>query len=272
VKDLGKKEKLVPYLDKAWETFDDPWTFDYTPKVGDHGWHPSGHCTPTVVELYDYALAFLKAHPPSLATIEGEIVTRPPVERMGARNRKAFMNGHYWHQAIQYVVVNKLGWCGPDDIERHGIKYWKSNEKDIVRWKDFRAAPFHYVTGSGDIVPCVAPNWTGLVDIKTMKHDHFRAAGLPTDTYGGDYSTADKYECQVNIYMDLFKQDSAIILAVDKDTGDFKEFMFERNQELIDVIYDKWKFVSHLLDTPGAEPLLSDNDLFPLPLTGPVAQ
>lgn len=273
VKDLGKKEKLVPFLDKAWETFDDPWTFDYTPKVGDHGWHPSGHCTPTVTELFDYALAFLEAHPERPANFSGKLV-RPPVERMGARNRKAFMNGHYWHQAIQYVVVNKLEWCGADDIERSAKKVWGEDDSwgSGVSALLPRLKAFHYVTGSGDIVPCVSPNWTGLVDIKTMKHDHFRANGLPQDTYGGDYSTADKYECQVNIYMDLFNQNSAIILAVDKDNGDFKEFMFERNQDLIDTIYDKWKFVSTMLDHPGVEPEDGDDDLFPLPLTGPVKQ
>jgi hypothetical protein len=262
VKDLGKKEKLVPYLDKVWETFDEPFTFDYTPKVGDHGWHPSSHCTPTVTELYDYALAFIREHP---VPEPGSITVPGPVERMGAKNRKAFIVGHYWHQVLQYIICNKLEWCGLDDVERRGIHDWNSGSEGPM-------PPFHYVTGSGDIVPCVAPNWTGLVDIKTMKHDHFRQNSLPQDTYGGDYSTADKYECQVNIYMDLFNQDSAIILAVDKDTGDFKEFVFERNQDLIDTIYDKWKFVSHLLDTPGAEPLLTDNELFPLPLTGPVAQ
>jgi hypothetical protein len=48
----------------------------------------------------------------------------------------------------------------------------------------------------------------------------------------------------MNIYMDFFDYDRALILAINKDTPhDFKEFEFRRNQPLIDVIYDKWKFV-----------------------------
>jgi hypothetical protein len=70
----------------------------------------------------------------------------------------------------------------------------------------------------------------------------------------------------MNVYMDFFDYDRALIVAVNKDTPhDFKEFEFRRNQPLIDVIYDKWKFVAECLqdeDRPDA-----DDDLgFELPL------
>ena len=83
---------------------------------------------------------------------------------------------------------------------------------------------------------------------------------------------ADKYECQFNIYMDLFDEDQAMLLAVNKDTPhDFKEFVFERDQNLIDAIYAKWEFVS--LSLEADEPPVPDDDrAFALPeMQGPIS-
>ena len=94
------------------------------------------------------------------------------------------------------------------------------------------------------------------------------------DEYSGGYGFAismlasgfaAKYECQMNIYMDLFEYDRALIVAVNKDTPhDFKEFEFRRNQPLIDMIYEKLKFVADCIvdeERPDAE----DDEAFPLP-------
>ena len=70
--------------------------------------------------------------------------------------------------------------------------------------------------------------------------------------------------------MDLFDEDEAIILPINKDSGEFKEFLYERNQDLIDVIYEKWEFVSACVDA-GEPPTDMDDEMFPLPLTGPIS-
>jgi hypothetical protein len=64
-----------------------------------------------------------------------------------------------------------------------------------------------------------------------------------------------------------------MLLAVNKDTPhDFKEFVYARNQPLIDIIYEKLEFVSACLDA-GEAPTKADNDMFDLDhlLTGPVS-
>jgi hypothetical protein len=234
----------------VWTTFDESFEFSYEPKITDYGWHPSGHCTPSILELYDYAKPlYLKAI--SVKSFSG----LPPASPLPASTRKSFIVGHYWHQVLQHIVCNKLHWCGPEDLERKGIRAWGDLSGDTFQ-------PFHFATGSGDIVPCVAPNWTGIVDIKTMSANQFKQNGIPA-------WAADKYECQMNIYMDFFDQDNAIILAVNKDgPHDFKEFMFQRNQDLIDTIYGKWEFVSHCLDI-GEAPTEEDDLLFPIITKGP---
>jgi hypothetical protein len=249
VKNLGNKYKLVPHIDKVWETFDEPLLFSYEPKMSDLGWHPSGHCTPSVLDLYTEAVIKLQDVEDA---VEMGLSVYPQPEQLPASTRKAFLVGHYWHQVLQYIICNKLRWCTLSNIECRGISDWSTGH-----------LPFHYVTGSGDIAPCIAPDWTGLVDIKTMGSRYFNLEHLPTDTYGDSYSTAEKYECQINIYMDLFDLDSAIILAVNKDNGQLKEFMFQKDQELIDTIYAKWKFVSDCLDT-GEPPTEADDLLFPI--------
>ena len=64
----------------------------------------------------------------------------------------------------------------------------------------------------------------------------------------------------------------AIILPINKDTGEFKEFLYERNQPLVDVIYEKFEFVSACLDT-GEVPTKADDEMFEFKhlLRGPVS-
>ena len=129
----------------------------------------------------------------------------------------------------------------------------------------WKPAPFHAVAGSGDLAPLEAPNWTGLVDYKTMNAANFKQQGIPPR-----YDA--KYECQINVYMDLFDTEEAIILPINKDTGEFKEFLYARNQPLVDVIYEKFEFVSACLDA-GEPPTAEDDKMFPIKplLTGPVS-
>lgn len=235
VRNLGKKYKLVPYLEKAIATFDEPWQFVYEEKELDHHWHPSSHCTEPVTWLYEVAAG----------TREGGI------EDISSVLRKSFQVGHFWHQWLQYIVVEKLHFATHDDIECKMIKSWGDG-------------PYHAVAGSADISPCQTPSWTGGIDFKTMSAQQFKQAGIP------EWAAA-KYECQVNIYMDLFDQDEWIIVPINKDTPhDFKEFLYRRNQSLIDAIYGKWEFVAACVDA-DEPPTKMDDEMFPLPLTGPIS-
>jgi hypothetical protein len=260
---LARKEKLVPHLDKALKTFDEPFSFEYKPKETDNAWHPSGSCTPTALELYTSANEYLDAV---------EANEEPPEKAISPSLRKSFMVGHYWHQLLQYIIVNKLEFATPEAVERVGKRVWLGHQDVTVSGPaipisgTFKPIPFGWATGSGDVAPLVLPSgWEGIMDIKTMRSSAFKATAVPF---------ADKYECQINIYMDFFDQDHGMILGINKDSPhDFKEILYERNQPLIDTIYAKWEFVSQCIEI-STEPVEVDDkgeptNLFPLPLLGP---
>jgi hypothetical protein len=236
VMSLSKKEKLAPYLDKAIQEFDEPFKFDYEPKKADvvPAWHPSGDCTPTVEQLYKQATKTLSDEPPRLILPQ-----------------KAMMVGHYWHQFLQHIVLEKLEFCEPDAIERKGVRTWYHR----------KCKPYQFAIGSGDVAPIELPRgWKGIVDFKTMGSGSFKQAALP-EMFAG------KYEAQINIYMDFFNEERAMLLCINKDTPhDFKEIIFVRNQPLIDLIYEKWEFVSRCI-SEGSMPLEHVEPI--LPFSGP---
>lgn len=228
---------LAGPLDRACREFDQEWTFTYEPKMRDLGWHPSGDCLPAVTELYRKAITALTPSPADVGV---------PSPR--SSNSKAFMVGHFWHQWIQTVMVHE-GWVGEENIESFRFRDWGQTVRE----------PFHFVRGQADIVPFSYRGWTGLVDIKTMGSNDFKQNRVPTQW-------ADKYLCQINIYMDLFDQEQAMILAVNKDSGHgFQEFTFVRNQPLIDAIYRKWEYVSACIED-RTDPSAEDDEEYRLPL------
>lgn len=245
VKNLAQGNILAPFLDRALESFDEPWTFDYTEKEKDDAWHPSGDCTPSVTWLYEKAAG----------------LSEP--EKITGSLRKSFMVGHYWHQMIQHVILHKLEFCEPEAIERRGSRRWDIPGRflrgDEQRDMNVKRQPYHWATGQGDIAPLITPRWRGVVDIKTMSSHQFKQGKLP------DWAIS-KYTAQLNIYMDFFDEERGMILAVNKDAPhDFKEFMFARDQNLIDAIYSKWKFVSGCLDN-DVVPTSEDDERFQLPI------
>lgn len=233
-KNLVLNHYLVQHIDRAIGEGEMSWDAKFEPKVGDDAWHPSGDCTPSPYVLYHKAVD----------AVEGTGLNPHPVSLL-----KTFTVGHFWHHYIQHIVVERLGFATWDEVEVRGES----------RWAD---KPFHWATGSADIAPCRIPvHGDFLVDIKTMGAHDFRPPRLPA-------WCASKYECQLNIYMDWFDLERAIILAVCKDSPhDFKEFHFVRNQPLIDAIYTKWKLVGDCIDQ-GVEP--DESFDIPLPIQGPV--
>lgn len=236
VRNLSKQYKLVPYLDKYLMSEVEGFEFTHSPKISDTAWHPSGDCTPAPSELYDKAT--------------GALVKEP----FGLGLMKTFMVGHFWHALLQKAVVD-LELAEPSAIERQGINVWEYIDSDddeiivdatsgiVATQKQKIPKPYHWATGAGDVAPCVIPKFGEyIVDFKTMSSYQYKSNDIPA-------WAADKYEAQINIYMDFFDQEQALIVAINKDTPhDFKEFEFERNQPLIDAIYEKFRFVSHCID------------------------
>lgn len=252
-KSLVKRHKLVPHLDKFLQDESNLTEFSFTHEIKekDDAWHPSGHCTPTVSELYHYAT-----------------VGHKEPRDFGVSMMKTFYVGHFWHQLLQFAAV-RSGIVAVDSIERKSKRDWSwPYPKDSERWNP---RPFHWVAGAADIAPITLADNEYGVDFKTMSAHQYKTNGLPDWCKG-------KYEAQVNIYMDLFNLEHFLIVAVCKDSPhEMKEFEFKRNQPLIDVIYDKWEFVSECLDagvppTPATDEDPGDDGLFRLPYTGPVAQ
>jgi hypothetical protein len=253
-RNLVKRHKLVPYLDRYLGDEVKDFTFTYEPKQHDDAWHPSGHCTPPVSELYEVATG---DHTP---------------KDWGVSMLKTFMVGHFWHQLLQKAVVD-LGLAAPDAIERKGKKGWGPlviGPKLTDVEADYR--PYHWATGAGDVAPLVLPtHGEYVVDFKTMSGHQFK--GFESSGQLPDWAK-DKYEAQINIYMDFFDLEKALIVGACKDSPhNFAEAEYRRNQPLVDAIYDKWEFVSELVDA-GERPTVLDDEEFSLDnlYTGPVAQ
>lgn len=244
------KTKLGYHLDKEISKGDFEWEYKFYGKESDDAWHPSSHCIQSPAELYHIARGDLDAF-------------------AGPSPYKTFQVGHFWHQYLQ-KVVQRLEFCGPDDIERRGWKLVDGKldamegrlHKDTEDPNVIEIAPFHWVTGSADIAPCEIPgHGPYLIDFKTMGSFAFKPNTPP-----GDFLT--KWECQLNVYMDFFDLEKALIVGINKDSPhEFKEFEFHRNQELIDALYYKWRLVSECLDKEVEPPV---DEVVELPTKGPV--
>lgn len=240
-RNLVKRHKLVTHLDNYLANEPKGFTFNYEGKEQDDAWHPSGDITPLVTDLYKKA-------------------TTPPVERsIPVALQKTFLVGHFWHQLLQWAVV-ELEFAEPICIEARGTTVWGGTEE--------APKPYHWSTGQADVAPCSIPvHGDYLIDFKTMKAADFKQSDMP-------YWAGNKYEAQINVYMDWFDLEKALIVCINKDSPhDMKEFEFHRNQPLIDATYEKWKFVSELADA-STPPSDLDDDEFDLShlIKGPVAQ
>lgn len=237
VKNLGSQYKLVPHLDKAIAEHDFAWQYNYQPKQSDTAWHPSSDCTPPITELLHKA----RNYEPKQVT--GQL-------------RKTFAVGHYWHAYLQ-EILKRIDFADEEAIEREGTRKWDSQGRKIT---NVVPAPYHWVRGSADVAPVTIPrHGEFLVDFKTTSSHDFTRQGAP-------HWAADKWESQVNIYMDLFNLDRALIVCIQKDSPhDFREIEYHRNQPLIDTLYSRWHQVSHALNT---EAELSDEEDY-LPFKGP---
>lgn len=242
---LARGRLLVPFLER-YDEWDQAFDFKYTTKEVDDAWHPSGDCIPSAIDLYARTLKKEREkHSPGL--------------------QRAFLVGHFWHQAIQ-VVLQRMEFASPESIERKGVKSWGSEFVNPDGGCLMKSKPYHWACGSGDVAPLVLPGgWEGILDIKTMRKDDFETA---YKTGKLPYRFSEKYEAQINVYMDFFDQEHAMILGVNKDSPhNFCEFVFDRDQEMIDTIYHKWQYVSECIDN-GTPPIAEADDVFTLNFKG----
>ena len=151
------------------------------------------------------------------------LAPKPPIS---SALRRTFDCGHMWHGYLQSMLV-EMGFVTQNNVER----------VIIHRKHNFVAK------GIVDLLDVEIPNqgrW--LVDIKTMNKPEFLA--------GANEYTFKKWEAQVNCYMDWTYSDKAMILAICKDSPHgMREYKIERNQQLLDEIYDRWSYVQDCLDT-----------------------
>lgn len=241
------KTKLGYLLDKEIGKGEFVWEYKYTPKEGDYGWHPSGHCTPTLSELYLFAASeevLLDEQ------IQKEVGVAPAPRVIEAPLSKIFQVGHFWHQYLQEICL-RAGLCDEASVERRGEKAWATQTFYTGGGGDGIEVPkpFHFTTGSADICPMEIPgHGEYLIDFKTMGSHQFRG-NTPHAL------TMEKWECQLNVYMDFFDMEKAIILGINKDAPhDYKEFEFHRNDKLIHQLYYKWMLVAECLDEGVAPP------------------
>lgn len=231
------KTKLGFHLDKEINKGDFEWEFKVKPKEEDDAWHPSSHCMQTPLELYHIARGELEAF-------------------SGPKPYKTFQVGHFWHAYLQEICM-RANLCESRAIEVRGTKGWGDPVDET--FTDYK--PYHWVTGSADIAPCEIPgHGPYIIDFKTMGGFSFKPNRPPE-------STLKKWECQLNIYMDFFDLEKALIVGINKDSPhDFKEFEFHRNQSLIDALYYKWKLVAACLEDNISPPA---DEVINLPCKGP---
>lgn len=244
VKKLASQNRVVPLIEQAIDQLGDfEWEAEFGPKAKDDAFHPSGDCTPSLRDLY------LKGA--GLAQEDRSI---------GVGLRKIFTVGHFWHGYLQAVLV-KADLAPEENIERRGMTGWGPvAARHFEHIGDIPWEPYRWATGSIDVADFDLPalGEKVVVDFKTMNPRMF-AQNDPPDFY------ADKWESQLNVYMDWTDTERAFIVGIDKATGEFKEFMYERNQPLIDAIYEKWRLAADCI-AAGVDPEEEDVDL---PVKGP---
>jgi hypothetical protein len=244
VKKMAIQHRVVPHIERAIDQLGEfEWTASFGSKVADDAWHPSGDCMSSLHDLYLKAIGDAEA------------------ERIGGSLRKIFAVGHFWHAYLQEIMV-RADLTTQANVERRGMTGWGPvDARHLGHVGDIPWMPWHWSTGLIDIADCDIPgHGVAVVDFKTMNTMDFKR-NAPPERFG------DKWECQLNIYMDWTGCETAFIIGIDKGTPhSFKEFMYDRNQPLIDAIYAKWQLVSSCV-TEGVTPPLDEE--WPMPLKGP---
>ena len=210
-KTLAQDSILVPHLNNYFYVADWPDEFPFVVhpnKEQDDAFHPSGA---------------LKCMRTLYAERKGDL--KPEVHPLELQ--KTFLFGHFFHAALQWIIVEGLGFAEWSDIEKEYDNYFETDNGNTMR-----------VRGFTDVARCVIPNeGTFLVDIKTINSRLFSKEPLP------DF-LVDKYTAQVRFYLEFEDLDEAIILCCEKDSPHrFKEVRVSRDGAFVDSILEDWEDV-----------------------------
>jgi hypothetical protein len=216
---VGRGSILTPHIDayQARGVFPERWEVEIRNTKEDDGYfHPSSDCFASVGDLYLSKM--------------GLIIPRS----ISPALRRTFDCGHMWHGYIQNILID-MGLVTPENVENHTV------------YKIERDSGYAMGSGTGDLVNVEIPgHGTWLVDIKTMNKVEFEQ--------GASENNLAKWTAQVNCYGDWFGLEKMMILAICKDSPhNFREYIIERDDTLLEEIYEKWIYVTHCIDE-GTEP------------------
>jgi hypothetical protein len=227
LKSMAKRDLLVPHLDGWFSRAEFPPTIDFSirlHKEPDDAYHPSSDAALCAQALY--------------AKKAGDADARP----FTGSSYKSFMAGHYWHEVIQYILL-ELGFSKPEDIEKerrafswgNGLLVDNGNVPpgDPPRW---------WARGYIDVAHCNIPGQGDyLVDIKTMGGHSYKAQRMDADLWA-------KYYAQMQCYLDWENQEKCILLCVEKDSPHrFREILIDRDPAFVEKIYQRWDVVTEAL-------------------------
>jgi hypothetical protein len=155
-----------------------------------------------------------------------------PEEVPRMESEKVFMIGRYYHELLQYIIVEALGFATWGDVE-------KEHDMNFVTPGGTR----YRVRGFLDVARCEIPGQPGpvLVDVKTMTSRVYGMGQPPADLM-------EKYEAQVKLYLEFEDLPTGIIVVAEKDNPHrFREIVVERDGALVDRIMEGWDFVADCL-------------------------
>jgi hypothetical protein len=190
-------------------------------KVDDGHFHPSGHCLMSEDELFDDRY------------LQGE-----GAPGLTAATKKTFDCGHMWHGYIQAALV-EMGFVKTENVEHKFVR-------DLPVY-DLPLPLSTRISGTVDLLDVKIPGrgkW--LVDIKTASVATFNRIEQ-TDLF-------EKYRAQVNVYGDQMGSNQMLILVIQKDSPHlFREIQIQRDESLLEGIYQRWINVAKELDHLGQQ-------------------
>ena len=217
---VGRGAILSPLIDEYQRRGKFPEYWDIrvpNEKEWDAHFHPSGDCFTDPETLFLQKTQAIKSSP------------------IGANLRRTFDIGHLYHGYLEEILKH-MGLVSPQNVERQIYRAFLSPSGIVF-----------YGKGTADLVDVNIPGhglW--LVDIKTMNKESF---GNPDDRL------MEKYNAQVNCYGDWLGIEKMMILAICKDNPhDFREFIVQRNESVLQEIYTRWGQAADLLYSDGSLP------------------
>jgi hypothetical protein len=210
----SKGSMLPPHIDRylAAGKFPRQWVVTINNfREKDDYFHPSGDCYAEPIDLWRVRKGVAPSYP------------------ITASLRRTFDVGHMWHGYLQNILVD-MGFVTPENVERTLLHKIVTPEGNCIG------------KGTADLVDVEIPGYgSWLVDIKTMNKEEF--------VKGANTYTLQKWTAQVNCYMDWLDTEKAFILAVCKDSPHaFREYQIQRDQNLLDSIYERWVYTQNMLD------------------------